>query len=269
MLSIFSVAMVGLHTLHARHAFPPRMTADPTGFTRRDVGRLALLATWAVGASSAVNNLLDFPPAPFRSLAKEVYLEAQSAAALGASTRKLRVLEIGAGLGLSSVFEDRFVADSEVLALDVASPDPARYRAAQARAVDRGYDLKFIQGDATELSSLADSSVDCVCCSLTLCSVASCEAAVSEVRRVLRPGGTFGYVEHVSVIDEDDRPLLALSQKLLDPLQQRVAHGCHLTRDSPSVIRDRFGSDKVLSAQRSVEASMWPVSQLAAGVVAR
>ena len=85
---------------------------------------------------------------------------------------------------------------------------------------------------------------------------------------MLRVGGRFGYVEHVRVRDDDARPLLGIAQQALDPLQQVIAHGCHLTRDTPQVVREAFGgAGSEVRTQRLVEESMWPVSQLAAGVV--
>lgn len=58
-------------------------------------------------------------------------------------------------------------------------------------------------------------------------------AARTEVQRVLRPGGMFLFVEHVAAPEGDS---LRFWQKLLDPLQQLVADGCHLQRDTLSLI---------------------------------
>ena len=92
---------------------------------------------------------------------------------------------------------------------------------------------------------------------------------MAEARRVLRRGGRFGFVEHVAVRPEDDRPVLAAAQTLLDPLQQALAHGCHLHRDTPRVVLDAFGADSAVRMERRIEDAMWPVSQIAAGVVVK
>ena len=151
--------------------------------TRRTALRVALLGGWAVGATRAVGGVLDFPPKTFRALAADVYREAQEAAgpSAAAAGRRLRVLEIGCGVGLSSVFEDRFSTGSQVLALDADSPSVSRLQAAQARAAAQGYELRCQAGDATDMRTVSNGSVDVVLCSLTLCSVPSSEAAIAEV----------------------------------------------------------------------------------------
>jgi hypothetical protein len=58
------------------------------------------------------------------------------------------------------------------------------------------------------------------------------EQALAEVRRVLRPGGTLHLLEHGLAPD----PRVAAWQHRLDGLQGRLAAGCHLTRDAPTLV---------------------------------
>lgn len=51
---------------------------------------------------------------------------------------------------------------------------------------------------------------------------------------MLRPGGQALFIEHT--IASDSKPLLRLKQRVLDPLQQLLADGCHLTRDTGALI---------------------------------
>ncbi|HEY8293794.1 MAG TPA: methyltransferase domain-containing protein, partial [Micrococcaceae bacterium] len=73
-----------------------------------------------------------------------------------------------------------------------------------------------------------DAGADAVVVSLVLCSVADQRAALAEIRRVLRPGGTLAFYEHV----RSDFPAVALAEDALTPLWQRFAGGCHPNRDT-------------------------------------
>ena len=72
----------------------------------------------------------------------------------------------------------------------------------------------------------ADQSFDSVVTTFTLCSVQDPRAALTEVRRVLRPGGRLLFVEHG--LAPDDAP--AQWQNRIEPVWKHIAGGCHLTR---------------------------------------
>ncbi|XP_028086232.1 methyltransferase-like protein 7B [Camellia sinensis] len=63
---------------------------------------------------------------------------------------------------------------------------------------------------------------------------------LKEVMRVLKPGGLFLFVEHVAA---KDGTILRFVQGILDPLQQRVSDGCHLTRKTGEYISEAGFSD--------------------------
>jgi SAM-dependent methyltransferase len=92
--------------------------------------------------------------------------------------------------------------------------------------------LRIAHGVAEALP-LESASADAVVCTLTLCSVADPARAVAEIRRVLKPGAPFVFVEHV--LSEDD-PKLAAQQISLNSLQVAMADGCHLDRKTLDVI---------------------------------
>ena len=52
--------------------------------------------------------------------------------------------------------------------------------------------------------------------------------AVCEVKRVLKPNGKLLFWDHIYA--DPGKPLLRLSQEILNPLQQVLADGCHLNR---------------------------------------
>ena len=98
--------------------------------------------------------------------------------------------------------------------------------------------LRVARGVAEALP-LPTSSADAVVCTLTLCSVLDPEAAVAEIRRVLKPGGSFVFVEHVL---SDDAALRA-QQLALDGLQAKLADGCHLNRQTLRTIQSAGFAD--------------------------
>ena len=144
-----------------------------------------------------------------------------------------RVLEIGPGTGASLPMYPAAVTE-----LILAEPDPhMRERLAARLAEDpqgrQGRQVQLI-GDAVEQLGLEDASVDAVVTSLVLCSVRSPEAALAELRRVLRPGGELVFLEHVAAWDNPGR---LRWQQRVEPVWKHVAGGCHLTRDTEATIR--------------------------------
>ena len=136
--------------------------------------------------------------------------------------------------------------------LDIVGVDPndamekyarAAFEAARAKGTANDEDaakntLRVARGVAEALP-LPTSSADAVVCTLTLCSVLNPEAAVAEIRRVLKPGGSFVFVEHVL---SDDAALRA-QQLALDGLQAKLADGCHLYRQTLRTIQSAGFAD--------------------------
>jgi SAM-dependent methyltransferase len=85
--------------------------------------------------------------------------------------------------------------------------------------------VEYVDLDGQDLSR-ASGSIDHVLTTWTLCSIPDVDRALSEIRRVLRPGGSFHFVEHGRSPDRN----VAGWQDRLTPFQRRVAGGCHLNR---------------------------------------
>ncbi|XP_047968394.1 putative methyltransferase-like protein 7A isoform X1 [Salvia hispanica] len=142
-----------------------------------------------------------------------------------------RILEIGVGTGPNL----KYYADYPDTLVYGVDPNRKMQKYAQAAATAARLppsNFTFMPAVAEALP-LKDASVDAVVGTLVLCSVKDVDQALQEVRRVLRPGGLYIFVEHVAA---KDGTLLRFVQGILDPLQQTVADGCHLTRDTATNI---------------------------------
>ncbi|MFL6089578.1 MAG: class I SAM-dependent methyltransferase [Aeromicrobium sp.] len=131
------------------------------------------------------------------------------------------VLELGFGSGLNCALYPAAVTD--VLAVEPADTawDMAAKRRSQASAQISRAGL-----DGQRLD-LPDASVDAALITFTLCTIPDVDAALREVARVVRPGGSVHIAEHGSAPD----PAVARWQRRLDPFEQRFLGGCHLTRN--------------------------------------
>ncbi|GAB3873445.1 class I SAM-dependent methyltransferase [Terrabacter terrigena] len=130
------------------------------------------------------------------------------------------VLELGFGsgnnVGLYPVQVTRVVA---VEPSDVGWGLGAERRARSPIPIVRG----GLDGQRLEVD---DDSVDSALSTFTLCTIPDVAAALSEVRRVLRPGGALHFLEHGVSPD----PGVRRWQHRIEPIQKRVFDGCHLTR---------------------------------------
>jgi ubiquinone/menaquinone biosynthesis C-methylase UbiE len=130
------------------------------------------------------------------------------------------VVEIGFGSGLNVPHYP------DTVELVHAVEPSGRARAlARRRISDTSVPIEHLELEAETLP-LPDDSCDGALSTFTLCTIPDVDAALAELRRVLRPGGQFHFLEHGRSPD----PGVATWQQRLEPLQRRVAGGCHLTR---------------------------------------
>lgn len=142
------------------------------------------------------------------------------------------VLELGAGTGVN-----RHHLPTSLRRLVLLEPSPLMRT--QLVEAYRGHALtpEFLSVGDEALAEFPDASFDAVVCTLVLCSVADPDATATHLRRVLRPGGRLVVIEHVGA-----GGLAGRAQSLLTPLMRRVAHGCHLDRDTVGTL-ERAGFD--------------------------
>lgn len=139
-----------------------------------------------------------------------------------------RLLEVGAGDGANFA---HYPADvKEVVAVE---PEPYLRARATERAAEAAIRVDVVDGVAEQLP-VGDGSVDAAVVSLVLCSVASQRAVLSEVFRVVRPGGELRFYEHVAA---PTGSRLARVQRIADAtLWPRLMGGCHVGRDTAAAI---------------------------------
>ena len=156
------------------------------------------------------------------------------------------ILEIGAGTGTNLRL---YKAAERVVALE---PDPAMRARAHDAALEARVPVEVVEGDAMALP-FPDASFDTVIFSLVLCTVPDMERVLAEARRVLRPGGTLRFYEHVRA----QEPQLARWQDRLERPWGWVGRGCHPNRDTAAAV-DAAGFD-VLSLEEFDFPAMPPI----------
>jgi ubiquinone/menaquinone biosynthesis C-methylase UbiE len=124
---------------------------------------------------------------------------------------------------------------------------PAMIEIAGKRARELGRKIDLRVGDAQALE-FPDASFDTVICTLALCTIPDERTAVSEAKRVLRPGGRFLLLEHV----RSPAPAVRLGQRLLEPLMLRF-EGDHLLREPLEHLRaEAFEIERLLRSKLGI-----------------
>src|SRR5262249_49267164 len=146
------------------------------------------------------------------------------------------VVEIGFGTGLNAPYYPPEV--TKVVAIE-----PSRVCMAIAEPRIEKTAVSVEQGGLTgERLDLPSDEFDAVLSTWTLCTIPNIDAALAELRRVLKPGASFHFVEHGHAPDEN----VVRWQQRLEPMNKRLAGGCHLTRHiSEDIERAGFSIEKL------------------------
>ena len=136
------------------------------------------------------------------------------------------VVEIGFGSGLNMpAYPDT------VRLVYAVEPAPVALRLADRRITESGIPVEHVALHG-ETIPLGDASCDGALSTFTLCTIPDVEQALTEIRRVLRPGGRFHFLEHGLSPEEP----VARWQRRLEPAQKLFAGGCHLTRQPDELV---------------------------------
>jgi ubiquinone/menaquinone biosynthesis C-methylase UbiE len=138
-----------------------------------------------------------------------------------------RVLEIGIGSGLNLASYHPEI--KTVCGVDLSAELLAK---AKDRVAKVGFPVRLLEASSENLP-LEDRSFDTIVMTFTLCSIPDPEAALLEIRRVLKPEGELLFAEHGRALDSD----VMLWQDRITPIWKRIGGGCHLNRKVDDLIQ--------------------------------
>jgi ubiquinone/menaquinone biosynthesis C-methylase UbiE len=139
-----------------------------------------------------------------------------------------RILEIGFGTGRNLSHYPPTVKRIEAI-----DPDTDLDRLSMPRIAHAAIKVDFHHLDAAHLP-FEEARFDTVVSTFTLCSIPDVVHALGEVRRVLKPGGQFLFLEH----GRSPEPSVARWQDRLNRAWMPLAGGCHLNRPMRALVED-------------------------------
>lgn len=138
-----------------------------------------------------------------------------------------RVLEVGGGSGLNLPHYSRQVAEVTVI-----DPNPGMIALTERRLAEVSVPVETLTASAEQME-FKNNTFDTVVSTWTLCSIPNVDQALDEIYRVLKPGGSFLFVEHGLSTDVG----VQAWQRRLNPLQKILFDGCHLDRDYHTLLQ--------------------------------
>lgn len=147
-----------------------------------------------------------------------------------------RVLDVGFGSGTNLPH-----LPAAVTSVDAVEPSDVAWERSSARREASAVPVTRIGLDGRSVAA-ESGAYDAVLVTFTACTVPDPRVVMAEVRRLLAPGGTLHILEHGLSPDAS----VARWQRRLDPIERRLAGGCHLSRDPAALLREAgFGADLV------------------------
>ena len=143
---------------------------------------------------------------------------------------KGKVLEIGFGTGLNLPYYPKHI--KTVVTVD-ANPKMNKLAQKRIQSSEITVDCKILNGESLPMEN---NTFDSVVSAFTLCSIANVEQALTEVYRVMKPGGKFFFLEH----GLSNEPNIQVWQNRLTPIEKVIAGGCHLNRNIKKIVENQF-----------------------------
>ncbi len=149
------------------------------------------------------------------------------------------VLEIGFGTGLNLAYypvdSPEATLHERVDKITTVDVNAGMNKLAQKRVAASNIEVDYRVLNGENLP-MGDDTFDTVVSTWTLCSIKDVDLSISEIYRVLKPGGKFLFIEH-GLSNEAN---IQTWQHRLTPIQKIIGDGCHLDRQIRSLIAKQF-----------------------------
>ena len=136
------------------------------------------------------------------------------------------ILEIGFGTGINVKFYPENV--KKIIGIDI---NRGMLKQFNKKKLNSKIEIQSLHQDGEKLP-FPDDSISGVSSTYTLCTIRNIDTALSEIYRVMKPGGKYYFLEHGLA----DKPNIQKWQHRLNPIQKIWAGGCNLNRDIRSLI---------------------------------
>jgi ubiquinone/menaquinone biosynthesis C-methylase UbiE len=141
-----------------------------------------------------------------------------------------KIVEVGCGSGLNFFH----YPDTVEKVVGVEPEEFLKLKSIQvANQLKDKLNIEVVQGVATSLP-FDDNTFDCAVTSLVLCSVDDPKKAISEMYRVVKPGGELRFYEHV----RSKSPKFSQMQDRVNKFWPYFGGGCNCNRDTLGYIKD-------------------------------
>lgn len=168
------------------------------------------------------------------------------------------IVELGPGVGSNMRY---YKQNTTLLAIE---PNLGMHHLLQKSAQKYKVNLEILNLYADKLP-FANSTIDTIVCSLVLCTVEDPILVLNEIKRVLKPGGKFIFLEHV---EANKGTLLKWIQDKLHYPWHWFFEGCNLNRDTYNTLIDA-GFSNLKIEKLSLKTIFFPIRPHIYGIASK